>query len=238
MTKQQLQSKRRKRLIALVITIVVVAVLGPLTFAAFAQTDLLRQEVQVVERGESQLNSTWWIRTWKNGLHTQAYIFFETTTGEWRELNLTAGPTVKVGKLELAFPMGVRFHPYDGWELSHAIGKLNGFGAFGDWRVLFINDLSIAMEDGVNEHEHFFQYQLVRHPQGNRFGYGVQSDAYYLGSTEASWTVGPIFRATYLSAANDVRVWDGTLELYPFYSPTNDGYGVKINFLNFRFGGS
>lgn len=211
--------------------LLVFAVLSSLNVSA-QNVDLFRQETQIRKDGGSQLNSTWWMHT-QGAFHFQAYSFWETTTGTWSDVNITFGPAMKAGRFELTFPAGVRFHPEDGWELSHVITKANAFGQFGDWSFLIINDLSWSVEEGRNEH--FLQYQTNWHRSDQWIGFGLQTDLFLLGSSEAEWTVGPVFIFRYLSNSTESRSWNGTLEVYPFYAPTDSTVGVKFNLLNFRF---
>ena len=194
-------------------------------------THLFRHESTFLRDSDWQLNHDWWVRD-SERLQTQVYGFYETSTNQWLELNLTAGPIARFDWGWIAFPLGVRLRPEEDWELSHAITKVSIFGRHGDYPFFMINDLSWAVDGGRNEH--FLQYQWAWQPRDQRWGLGVQSDRFSLGSEEIGWTVGAVLKLTYWQNANASRTWLGTLDVYPFYDMTTDDVGVRLNFITLR----
>lgn len=197
-------------------------------------THLFRHESSFLRDSDVQLNHGWWVRD-TDRLQTQVYGFYETSTNQWLELNLTAGPIVRTSWGWISFPVGVRFRPEDDWDVSHAITKANVFGRVGDYPLFLVNDLSWALHDGRNEH--FLQYQWAWQPRDHRLGIGIQSDRFSLGWEEISWAVGPVLKVTYHEDADERRTWLGTLDVFPFYDLTTGDVGVKFNFITLRLGG-
>ena len=211
-----------------------VIILLSATVALAGSTTLIRHESAFLWNSSFQLNADWLVYT-RGHFQTQAYTLWETSSHKWKEFNVAVAPVFAIPHASLSFPVGIRLHPEEGWQVSHAITKVNVFGRAGNFPFFLINDLSWGVGgkgNDVGKNKHFIQQQLAWQPKDSRIGLGIQSEQVLSGSQAVSMKVGLVLKLIYAKSTN----WSWTVDVLPFYDAKQKDTGVKLNFLTFHFG--